>query len=79
MGRLHELTQSSERERIAGDREDWPRLMRALAKDAEIALWEARIQWLQSARELLAGLVEQSEHLYDEGVLSPDSWTTARR
>jgi DNA-binding PadR family transcriptional regulator len=79
VGRLHELTQNSERERIAGDREDWPRLMRALAKDAEIALWRARIQWLQSARELLAGLVEQSEQLYDEGALLTDSCTTARR
>ncbi len=79
VGRLHELTQSCERERIAGSREDWPRLMRTLAKDAEIALWKARIQWLQNARELLAGLVEQSEHLYDEGALLTDSCTTARR
>jgi DNA-binding PadR family transcriptional regulator len=79
MGRLNELTQSCERERIAGSREDWPRLMRTLAKDAEIALWKARIQWLQNARELLAGLVEQSERLSDEGTLLADSCATARR
>jgi DNA-binding PadR family transcriptional regulator len=78
VGRLHELAQSSERERIVTDRADWPRLMRALAKDAEIALWKARIQWLQSARGLLAGLVEQSEQ-YDEAAAGADSCTTARR
>src|ERR1700733_15375059 len=79
VGRLHDLTQSCERERIVGIREDWPRLMRTLAKDAEIALWQARIQWLQNARELLAGLVEQSERLSEEGALSADSCATARR
>ena len=29
--------------------QDWSRLMRTLAQDAEIALWKARIEWLQSA------------------------------
>jgi DNA-binding PadR family transcriptional regulator len=67
VGRLQDLTQSSERERIAGDREDWPTLMRTLAKDAEITLWKARIEWLQTARALLAGLVRQSERRHAEG------------
>jgi DNA-binding PadR family transcriptional regulator len=79
VGRLHDLTQSTERERIVADREDWPRLMRALAKDAEIALWKARIEWLQSARELLAGLVKQSERAHAEATLVTDSCTTARQ
>jgi DNA-binding PadR family transcriptional regulator len=78
VGRLHDLTQSSEREPILADREDWPRLMRGLAKDAEIALWKARIEWLQSARQLLAGLLEQSERPHPETVLSTDTCTTAR-
>lgn len=78
VGRLHDLVQSSERERIVGDREDWPRLMRVLARDAEIALWKARIEWLQSARELLARLVKQSERSHVRGTLVADNCTTAR-
>jgi hypothetical protein len=34
--------------------------MRVLARDAEIALWKVRIEWLQSARELLERLLEES-------------------
>ncbi len=78
VGRLQDLTQSSERERITDDREDWSTMMRTLAKDAEIALWEARIEWLQTARELLAGLVKQSERRHAEGLLLTDSCTAAR-
>ena len=57
MGRLRDLKEISERE-DAGDSQEWSRLMRVLARDAEIALWRARIEWLQSARELLEGLVD---------------------
>jgi DNA-binding PadR family transcriptional regulator len=78
VGRLHDLTQSSERERITREREDWPRLMRTLAKDAEIALWKARIEWLQAARELLAALVEQAEHRHAKAPFLADTCTTAR-
>lgn len=78
VGRLQDLTQSSERERITDDREDWSTMMRTLAKDAEIALWEARIEWLQTARKLLAGLVKQSERRHAEGLLLTDSCTAAR-
>jgi hypothetical protein len=34
--------------------------MRTLARDAEIASWKARIEWLQNARELLERLREDS-------------------
>lgn len=62
IGRLRDLMQGPDRagasdgERgapMTGEPQDWSRLMRALTKDAEIALWEARIEWLRSARELL--------------------------
>src|ERR1035438_3631692 len=59
MGRLRDLKQLCERE-VAGDSEEWSRLMRVLARDAEIALWKVRIEWLQSARELLERLLEES-------------------
>jgi DNA-binding PadR family transcriptional regulator len=60
MGRLRELKQISERETEA-DGHEWSRLMRVLARDAEIASWKARIEWLQSARELLERLAAAAE------------------
>lgn len=62
IGRLRDLTQGSRGAdalagegggQAAGEPQDWSMLMRALTKDAEIALWQARIEWLRSARELL--------------------------
>jgi DNA-binding PadR family transcriptional regulator len=60
MGRLRDLKQLCEGD-VVGDRQEWSRLMRILSRDAEIASWKARIEWLQSARELLERLLEDSE------------------
>jgi len=60
MGRLRDLNELSEAE-ARGDPQEWSRLMRVLSRDAEIALWKARIEWLQSARELLEGLHEDAQ------------------
>ena len=60
MGRLRDLKQLCEGDMV-GDRQEWSRLMRVLSRDAEIASWKARIEWLQSARELLERLLEDSE------------------
>jgi DNA-binding PadR family transcriptional regulator len=60
MGRLRDLKELSEAE-ARGDPQEWSRLMRVLSRDAEIALWKARIEWLQSARELLEGLHEDAQ------------------
>jgi len=59
MGRLRDLKRLAEEE-AAGDPQEWSRLMRVLARDAEIAMWKARIEWLQTARELLERLREES-------------------
>jgi DNA-binding PadR family transcriptional regulator len=59
MGRLRDLKQLCETE-LAGDSEEWSRLMRVLARDTEIALWKMRIEWLKGARELLERLLEES-------------------
>ena len=66
--RLRELEQTREREQDGPP--DDSRLMRALARDAEIALWRARIGWLQSARELLQGLHERTAAQSAEGRLA---------
>ena len=52
--RMRELERA--RDHARADHLDDARMMRALARDAEIALWRARIGWLESARELLLGL-----------------------
>ncbi len=62
IGRLRDLKQLSERE-AAGETHEWSRLMRVLCRDAEVASWKARIEWLQSARELLERLLEDSEQV----------------
>lgn len=59
MGRLRDLKQRAAED--PSDPKEWSSLMRTLARDAEVAVWNARIEWLQSARELLEQLCEESE------------------
>jgi DNA-binding PadR family transcriptional regulator len=59
LGRLADL------KRLAGQNpassRDWSRLMRMLAGEAEVAFWNARIEWLQNARALLEQLRDEHE------------------
>ncbi|HEY2140638.1 MAG TPA: PadR family transcriptional regulator [Solirubrobacteraceae bacterium] len=59
LGQLRDLKLLAEKEPV--DPHEWSRLMRVLARDAELAFWNARIEWLQSARELLEHLRDESE------------------
>jgi DNA-binding PadR family transcriptional regulator len=77
MGRLRDLKQSSESE-AQGDCHDWSRLMRGLSRDAEIALWNTRIDWLQRARELLERLLEDSRQTHIAGALAGGAGSSAR-
>jgi DNA-binding PadR family transcriptional regulator len=83
LGRLRDLEHNADGE-PAGESRDWSRLMRVLARDAEIALWKARIEWLRSARELLERLLEQSRSIeqsrstYAQGVAAEDVHSTQR-
>jgi DNA-binding PadR family transcriptional regulator len=78
IGRLRDLRQSSESDDDVRDLQDWTRLMGVLAKEAEIALWKARIEWLQSARELLRRLLMQSEPARVRGTRIADNCTVLR-
>jgi hypothetical protein len=60
MGRLRDLKQRADED--PADPREWSSLMRTLARDAEVAVWHARIEWLQSARELLEQLHEEPDH-----------------
>jgi DNA-binding PadR family transcriptional regulator len=57
LGRLRDLKRVTEGEPV--NSQEWSRLMRMLAADAELAFWNARIEWLQSARELLEQLRDE--------------------
>ncbi|HEX3911181.1 MAG TPA: helix-turn-helix transcriptional regulator [Solirubrobacteraceae bacterium] len=59
LGRLRDLKHLAEE--VPGSSRDWSRLMGVLAAEAEIAFWNARIEWLQSARELLEQLRDEHE------------------
>lgn len=59
LGRLRDLKLIAEQQPATS--REWSRLMRILAADAEVAFWNARIEWLQSARELLEQLREEHE------------------
>jgi DNA-binding PadR family transcriptional regulator len=59
LGRLRDLSLLAEEDRAGAGRE-WSRLMKVLARDAEVAFWNARIEWLQNARELLEQLSEEA-------------------
>jgi DNA-binding PadR family transcriptional regulator len=70
VGRLRDLERLAERE--PADTQKWPRLMRVLAGDAEVALWNARIEWLRDARELLEQLRDELERSDGQLRLDPD-------
>jgi DNA-binding PadR family transcriptional regulator len=58
--RLRELQDDPGRCANAEPPGDWTRVTRALGRDTEIACWKGRIEWLQSARKLLEGLLEET-------------------
>jgi DNA-binding PadR family transcriptional regulator len=65
LGRLGDLKRIAQGE--PADSREWPRLMRVLARDAEVAFWNARIEWLQNARELLERMSEEARGTSLEG------------
>ncbi len=66
LGRLRDLKHLADE--VPGSPRDWSRLMGVLAAEAEIAFWNARIEWLQSARELLEQLRDEHETSRPAGI-----------
>ena len=58
LGRLQDLKRLGEE---AASSRDWSSLMGTLAAEAEVAFWNARIEWLQNARELLEQLRDERD------------------
>jgi len=57
--RLRELERLAKTQ-AAGQSGEWSQQMRMLATETEIASWRARIEWLQSARDLLETITDAS-------------------
>jgi DNA-binding PadR family transcriptional regulator len=74
MGRLSDLKRRAEED--PADPQEWSSLMRTLARDAEVAVWNARIEWLQSACELLEQLREEPERSLarEQEPAAPSRW-----
>jgi len=58
LGRVHDLKRGSEGQ--AGDADEWNRMVSLVSRDAELAFWNARIEWLRGVRERLEGLPVQA-------------------
>jgi len=54
LGRVQDLKRTSEAD--GNDGSEWDRMVRVVSRDAELAFWHARIEWLQGVREMLEGL-----------------------
>ena len=63
--RLRDLERLAETQ-AAGQSDEWAQRMRVLATETEIASWRARIEWLQSARDLLEAIKDASRRAPNE-------------
>jgi DNA-binding PadR family transcriptional regulator len=54
LGRVHDLKRHSGEQ--DGDVKEWDRMVSAVSRDAELAFWNARIEWLRGVRERLEAL-----------------------
>ncbi len=68
--RLRDLERLAETQ-AAGQTDEWAQQMRVLATETEIASWRARIEWLQSARDLLEAIKEASRRAPNEVPKTP--------
>jgi DNA-binding PadR family transcriptional regulator len=53
LGRVHDLKRDSCEEASEGE---WDHMVRVVSRDAELAFWNARIEWLRGLRKRLEGL-----------------------
>lgn len=66
LGRLQDLRRESAHNRRGLPGGEWSSLMRGIADEAEVAIWSARIEWLQATRAQLERL-----HLAERRSSSP--------
>ncbi|HTA16007.1 MAG TPA: PadR family transcriptional regulator [Solirubrobacteraceae bacterium] len=59
LGRVQDLKRASEAE--TNDGSEWDKMVRVVSRDAELAFWNARTEWLQGVRKRLEGLPDGFE------------------
>jgi DNA-binding PadR family transcriptional regulator len=69
LGRVQDLKRASEADASEGS--EWDRMVRVISRDAELAFWHARIEWLQGVREMLEGLPAKRPTIGPETVSQP--------
>jgi DNA-binding PadR family transcriptional regulator len=69
LGRVQDLKRASEAGGTEGSA--WDRMVRVISRDAELAFWHARIEWLQGVREMLEGLPDDRGEVGLEALLEP--------
>lgn len=69
LGRVQDLKRASEADGAEGS--EWDRMVRVISRDAELAFWHARIEWLQGVREMLEGLPAEPAEVSPEAFSQP--------
>jgi DNA-binding PadR family transcriptional regulator len=69
LGRVQDLKRVSEAD--AGEGSEWDRMVRVISRDAELAFWHARIEWLQGVREMLEKLPAEQVEITPEAIPQP--------
>lgn len=69
LGRVQDLKRASEAD--TGEGTEWDRMVGVISRDAELAFWHARIEWLQGVREMLEGLPAERPTIGPEAVSQP--------
>lgn len=73
LGRVQDLKRAAEADGVEGSA--WDRMVRVISRDAELAFWHARIEWLQGVREMLEGLPVEHETSSPEALPQHDQAT----
>jgi DNA-binding PadR family transcriptional regulator len=60
LGRVQDLKRACEEDVV--ERTEWDRMVRVVSRDAELAFWNARIEWLRGVRDRLEGLPLDDAH-----------------
>lgn len=69
LGRVQDLKRAAEADAVEGS--EWDRMVRVISRDAELAFWHARIEWLQGVREMLEALPHELPAIDGDSLSTP--------
>lgn len=77
LGRVQDLKRAAEADAVEGS--EWDRMVKVISRDAELAFWHARIEWLQGVREMLEGLPYERPAIGENPISTSRTARTARQ